>query len=172
MTGQEQAPVEQSDADVAAERLKERIYATITMVAVTMGLAGSEHLDALGAAATVAVTALGLWAATIVADQQAHRVVHLRPPSAGELRRLLFVSSPLLVSAVAPLTLIVLSAVGLLALRTALLIAAGIGVGSLFAWSFTGGRRMGAGPVGALLAGTVDMSIGVAVALVKYIAGH
>lgn len=163
---------EPADASAAALRLKERIYATITMVAVTVGLSVGAESSIPAAASAVAVTALGLWLATVVADQQAHRVVHLRDPSSTEIRRLLFVSSPLLVSALPALAMITLSAFGVVALRTALLIAAGVGVGSLFMWSYLGGRRMGNGPAGAAIAGTVDMTIGVAVALVKYVAGH
>ncbi|CAM5614092.1 hypothetical protein [Streptomyces avidinii] len=41
------------DPRFATARLKERLYATITMVAVVIGLAGSEHIGAAGAAATV-----------------------------------------------------------------------------------------------------------------------
>lgn len=163
---------EPADPSVAALRLKERIYATITMVAVTVGLSVSAESSIPGAASTVVVTALGLWLATVVADQQAHRVVHLRDPSSTEIRRLLFVSSPLLVSALPALAMITLSGFGAVRLRTALLIAAGVGVGSLFMWSFLGGRRMGNGRAGAAIAGTVDMTIGVVVALVKYVAGH
>ncbi|WP_324605746.1 hypothetical protein [Streptomyces sp. NRRL B-24484] len=99
--------------DALTEQLKERIYATITMVAVVVGLSAVESLTTWKAALAVCATAVGLWLATLVADEQAHRIVHRRLASGRDLRRMLFVSSPLLLSAVGPLPLIGASAVGL-----------------------------------------------------------
>ncbi|KOV17518.1 MULTISPECIES: hypothetical protein [unclassified Streptomyces] len=164
-----------SPADVAAAaaaRLKERLYATITMISVVIGLAVSEHADAAGTAATVLTTAVGLWLATLVADQQAHRVVHGRLATGAELRHMLWVGSPLLLSAVAPLILIASSALGVMELRTALYASAGVSVASLFGWGWYGGVRMGSGAAVAVLAGALDAAIGLAVALVKAAAGH
>ncbi|MFD9101348.1 hypothetical protein ACIRSJ_02055 [Streptomyces virginiae] len=164
-----------SPADVAAAaaaRLKERLYATITMISVVIGLAVSEHADAAGTAATVLTAAVGLWLATLVADQQAHRVVHGRLATGAELRHMLWVGSPLLLSAVAPLILIASSALGVMELRTALYASAGVSVASLFGWGWYGGVRMGSGAAVAVLAGALDAAIGLAVALVKAAAGH
>ncbi|MEU9378352.1 hypothetical protein AB0D94_31950 [Streptomyces sp. NPDC048255] len=164
------APVQ--DPQTAAARLKERLYATITMISVVIGLAVSEHADAAGTSATVLTAAVGLWLATLVADQQAHRVVHGRLATGGELRHMLWVSSPLLLSAVGPLILIGSAALGVMDLRTALYAAAGVSVASLFGWGWYGGVRMGGGAAVALLAGALDAAIGLAVALVKATAGH
>ncbi|MEV3973053.1 hypothetical protein AB0K68_33795 [Streptomyces sp. NPDC050698] len=158
-------------AGVLADRLKERIYATITMIAVVVGLSLG-HVGALGAVATVLTTALGLWLAAFVADQQAHRTVHRHLASGRELRRMLYVSSPLLSCAVGPAVLIGLAALDVLSLDTALLTAAGVGVVSLFLWGCVSGLRMGGGVLTAVAAGLVDAAIGVAVALVKAAAGH
>ncbi|MDT0448111.1 hypothetical protein [Streptomyces hesseae] len=158
-------------AVLVASRLKERIYATITMIAVVVGLANSGHAGPRGAAVTVGVTAVGLWLASVVADGQAHRVVHGRGGGGRQVRETLFVSSPLLLSAVGPLILIALSALGAMELRTALLTAAGVSVWVLFAWGWYGGLRMGANMAVALLAGVADAAIGTVVALVKA-AGH
>ncbi|MGW6687038.1 hypothetical protein [Streptomyces sp. NPDC054961] len=159
-------------AETAAAQLKERLYATITMISVVIGLAGSSHVEAVGAAATVATASAGLWLAALVADQQAHRVVHGAFARGRELRTMLFVSSPLLVSAVGPLVLIGASALGVMGLEPALLTAAGVNVATLFAWGCYGGIRMGGGAAFALLAGAIDAAIGTAVALVKAAAGH
>ncbi|WP_411104093.1 hypothetical protein [Streptomyces sp. cmx-4-9] len=156
----------------AVARLKERLYATITMISVVVGLGVSAHADPAGAAATVLTAAVGLWLATLVADQQAHRVVHGRLASGRELRHMLWVSSPLLLSAVGPLILIGSAALGAMGLQTALYAAAGVSVASLFGWGWYGGVRMGSGAPVALLAGALDAAIGLAVALVKAAAGH
>ncbi|MEU9715006.1 hypothetical protein [Streptomyces sp. NPDC047976] len=160
------------DPRFAAARLKERIYATITIISVVIGLRASAHVDAAGAAATLLTTAVGLWLAAVVADQQAHRVVHGRLATGHELRGILSVSSPLLLSAVGPLVLVASAALGVMRVDTALLAAAVVSVTGLFVWGCYGGVRMGGGILAALLAGALDAAIGLAVALVKAFAGH
>ncbi|MFE9839108.1 hypothetical protein ACFYP4_28820 [Streptomyces sp. NPDC005551] len=160
-----------AEAGVLVDRLKERIYATITMIAVVVGLSFGD-VSAPGAVATVLTTAVGLWLAALVADQQAHRTVHRHPATARELRRMLYVSSPLLSCAVGPAVLIGLAALDVLSLDAALFAAAGVGVLSLFLWGCAGGLRMGGDAVPAVVAGLADAAIGVAVALVKAAAGH
>jgi hypothetical protein len=160
-----------TEAGVLADRLKERIYATITMIAVAVGLSFGE-VGSLGAVATVVTTAVGLWLAAFVADQQAHRTVHRRLATGHELRRMLYVSSPLLSCAVGPAVLIAAAGLDILSLHAALLAAAGVGVVSLFLWGCLGGLRMGGGALAAVVAGLADAAIGVAVALVKVAAGH
>ncbi len=172
MTEHEAGGVGGAGAQTAAAHLKERLYATITMISVVIGLAASEHADALGAAATVLTASVGLWLAALVADQQAHRVMHGALARGRELRAMLFVSSPLLLSAVGPLVLIGVSAMGAMSLGTALLVAAGVNIATLFAWGCYGGIRMGGGAAFALLAGAIDAAIGTAVAVVKTAAGH
>ncbi|WP_406109425.1 hypothetical protein OG698_41935 [Streptomyces sp. NBC_01003] len=154
------------------ERLKERIYAAITMLAVVVGLAQSPHAEHWTAAAYVTGTAVGLWLATLVADVQAHRVVHKRFPGRAEVRHMLYVSSPLLSSAAGPLAMDALSAAGALDLDTALWIAAGAGIAGIAAWGFEGGRRMGGGLLASSLAAALDAVIGAGVVGVKLLAGH
>ncbi|MFE4453517.1 hypothetical protein [Streptomyces sp. NPDC056796] len=164
-------PSAEETAGTLADRLKERIYATITMIAVVVGLSLSDA-GTVGALATVLTTALGLWLAALVADQQAHRTVHRHLATGHDLRRMLYVSSPLLSCAAGPAVMIALAALDVLSLPAALMTAAGVGIASLFAWGCAGGLRMGGGVLLAVLAGLVDAVIGVAVALVKAAAGH
>ncbi|MEU5147833.1 hypothetical protein AB0G42_11620 [Streptomyces yangpuensis] len=159
-------------AAAAAARLKERLYATITMISVVIGLVASEHATAAGAAATVLTAAVGLWLAALVSDQVAHRVVHGRLATGAELGHMLWIGSPLLLSAIGPLILIASSALGVMDLRTALFASAGVSVAGLFGWGWYGSVRMGSGVAVALLAGALDAAIGLAVALVKAAAGH
>ncbi|MEU8523503.1 hypothetical protein [Streptomyces sp. NBC_01216] len=76
------------------------------MISVVVGLSAARHAEPAGAAATVLTAAVGLWLASLAADQQAHRVVHGRLATGAELRRMLWVSGPLLLSAVGPLLLV------------------------------------------------------------------
>ncbi|MFE7563691.1 hypothetical protein [Kitasatospora sp. NPDC057500] len=157
---------------VAAERLKERVYATLTVMAVALGLAQAEHQSGASAAVAVAASALGLWLATVVADQQAHRVVFKASARGAELRRLFYVSSPLLAAAVGPLLLIGLSALGAMELTTALYGSAWLSAASLFVWGCVAGLRMGGGWSAAVVAGLLDLAVGLVVVLVKLVAGH
>ncbi|MEY9872043.1 hypothetical protein ABH931_001517 [Streptacidiphilus sp. MAP12-33] len=157
---------------VLSERLKERVYATLTVMAVALGLAQSGHGSRATAALALLATAVGLWLATLVADQQAHRVVYGTVARGAELRRLLYVSSPLLASAAGPLLLIGLSALGAMELRTALYTATWLSAASLFVWGCAAGLRMGAGKVAAVVVGLLDLAVGSLVVLVKLAAGH
>ncbi|MFI6435933.1 hypothetical protein [Streptomyces sp. NPDC050759] len=158
--------------EALGERLKERIYAVITMLAVLVGLAQNVHTRPSTAALYVTGTAVGLWLATLVADMQAQRVVHQRLADRRRVRHLLFVSSPLLSCAAGPLLLIALSAAGGFDLSTALWIAVGVDVASMAVWGFEGGRRMGGGVLPSFLAGLMDAAIGSGVVMVKVITGH
>ncbi|WP_327350604.1 hypothetical protein [Streptomyces sp. NBC_01304] len=158
--------------DALGERLKERIYAAITMLAVSVGLAQNAETRHGTAALYVSGTALGLWLATLVADAQAHRAVQQRLPNRREVRQLLFVSSPLLSCAAGPLLMVALSAWGALDLTTALWIAVGVDVAALAAWGFAGGRRMGGGVLLSCVAGLLDAAIGLGVVMVKVVTGH
>ncbi|MER5726890.1 hypothetical protein ABT084_00815 [Streptomyces sp. NPDC002138] len=164
--------VEHGRSEVLGERLKERIYASLTLLAVLVGLAQGGHPTHRGAAVSVVVTALGLWLATLVADVQAHPVAHGRRPTVREVRRALFTSSPLLTCAVGPVLLIGLSAAGVMELTTALWISVGSEVVALALWGFVGGRRVGAGPVRALVTAALNTAIGLGVVAVKLLAGH
>lgn len=157
---------------VLAQRLKERLYANLTVLAVTLGLALSGTAGAGAAALTVVGTAVGLWLATIAAEVQAHRVAYGAVTRGGELLRLLYVSSPLLTAAVGPLVLIGLAALGVLPLTTALYVAVGVDALSLFAWGVFSGVRMRGGAVVALLSGLANLAIGALVIGVKLLAGH
>jgi hypothetical protein len=157
---------------VWGERLKERIYASLSLLAVLVGLAQGGHVTHTGAVVSVAVTAVGLWTATLVADLQAHPVTHGRRPGRRDLRHTLFTSSPLLSVAVGPLALIALSAAGALDLDTALWVSVGSEVASLAALGFVGGRRIGSGPLRALMTAVLNTVIGSGVVAVKLLAGH
>ncbi len=159
---------------VAAQRLRERVYATITMVAVVVGLAeeGGPRLSHNDAAWTVGGTAVALWLAVLVADEQAHRMVFRRAAQGANLRRMLYTSSPLLLSAVGPLLFTGVSALGAMKLHVALLTAVGIDVAELFVWGVVGGVRLGAGLLPSLAAGVADLAVGLGVVAVKVWTAH
>ncbi|MFF4766301.1 hypothetical protein ACFY1V_07250 [Streptomyces sp. NPDC001255] len=161
-----------SSPQVRGERVKERIYASLTLLAVLVGYGQSEHPSHEGVAVAVAATALGLWLATLVADLQAHPVAHARRAGSHAVRHALYTSSPLLTSAAGPLILTALSALGVMELDTALWISVGSEVAGLALWGYAGGRRSGRGVPRAVLSAALNAVIGVFVAGVKVLAGH
>ncbi|MYS22204.1 hypothetical protein GTW78_18920 [Streptomyces sp. SID4948] len=155
--------------EVDAGWVRERIYATLTMLAVVVALA-AEHVTALEAAVSVLATAVGVWLTGLVAEEQAYRAAHGRLAGKDELRRMLHVTSPLLNSAVGPLVMVGVSAVGLLALSTALYVSAGVDALSLFGWSYYSGMRMGAGIAASSVAGLINIGVGAGIIVVKLLA--
>jgi hypothetical protein len=149
-------------------RIRESLYATITMIAVVVGLAedapGVSHADA---AWSVCGTAIGLWLAIVVAEQQAHQVVHRHIARGAELRRILYTSSPLLLSAVGPMLFIGVSALGVMRLQTGLLTAICVDLGELFVWGVVSGLRMGGKVLAGLVTGVADVVIGLGIVAVK-----
>jgi hypothetical protein len=157
---------------VLAERLKERIYAGLSVLAVTLGLALSGTPTAGPSAVAIAGTAVGLWLATIIAELLSHRVTYGVAARGRDLWRMFYVSAPLLTAAVGPLILIGVAALGLLPLVTALYIAVAVDTVSLFVWGLVSGLRMKAGVGVALLSGMANLAIGGLVIVVKLAAGH
>lgn len=167
------APVDHSpDITRIAGRHKEQIYAQLTIIAVVLGLALSGSATHFSAALSVAGTSLGLWLATLAAEAQAHRTAHGRMMNMGELRHLLFVTSPLMTAGVGPLVLTGLSALGVLSLSAALYISAAVDAAEMFVWGCVSGRRMGAGTGLAVFSGLVNLLIGGIVIAIKLAAGH
>ena len=160
------------DAQTEIVRLRERIYATITMIAVVVALAEDNDIKCPDAVWTTLGTALGVWLATLVADQQAYRVVHHRAARGDALRVMLYTSAPLLLSAAGPLAFTAIAALGWLHLPVALLISVGVDLAGLFAWGLLGGLRLGGGPIPAVLAGAADLVVGIVIVGVKVAAGH
>jgi hypothetical protein len=155
-----------------AERLKERIYAELTIIAVTLGLALSGSATHLAVTLSVIGTCLGLWLATLAAEVQAHRIAHGRMMNGAELRHLLFVTSPLMTAGVGPLILVSLSALQVLALTPALYLSVAVDSAAMFVWGCVSGRRMGGGAWAAVASGLVNLLIGGIVIAVKLTAGH
>jgi hypothetical protein len=164
--------VTHTDLTRIAERLKERIYAQLTIIAVMLGLALSGSATHLSVVLSVIGTSLGLWLATLAAELQAHRIAYGRMTNTAQLRHLLFATSPLMTAAVGPLILVGLSALGSLSLDAALYLSVAVDTAAMFVWGCVSGRRMGAGAWASVLSGLINLLIGGIVIGVKLAAGH
>jgi hypothetical protein len=155
-----------------AELLKERIYATLALLAVLLTI-DTTHASAGQAAVIVAGTALSLWAASIVASRMSYRIIMQQDhPGEEPFKREFVRHSPLLAAAVFPLFTIFLSFIGLISLLVAV-DAAIIGLLLLIlGWSLLSARAMRAGALSTLLITAAYLAIGLGVVVLKTLVTH
>lgn len=111
----------EGDERSIAQYLKERIYATITGLAIVLVIStNAEHHDARGALFSLVIGVLGITAAGYLADVIAHIAVHAKLPTAGEQRVLLRIALGGLSTVVTPVILLVLAWTGAMELDTSL----------------------------------------------------
>jgi hypothetical protein len=156
-----------------AENMKERVYATITLIAVVTSLwQTADHQTAGGAIAGIGGTVAALWAATVIAARVSHRAVHRKSMSEVSLAKLLFTSSGLLVPAFLPVVLVLVSRTGVVSLKGALLASMIALLLSLFTLSFMGVRRIYTSPWRAFSISLIETSVGIGVVLLKLVVGE
>lgn len=107
--------------ELHAEFIRERIYGAVTLMAVSAGLLFVYDDITVGHAFSVITsTALGLWAASLFAFFMSHRLVHDTPMNRKEAWRGIIAHRGILVSATAPILLLLVAATGLIEVQTAL----------------------------------------------------
>lgn len=156
-----------------AENMKERVYATITLIAVVTSLwQTADHQTVGGSIAGISGTVAALWAATVIAARVSHRAVHRKSMSQISLAKLLFTSSGLLVPALLPIILVSISGTGVFTLKNALLASMITLLLSLFTLSFMGVRQIYTSKPRALLISILETSVGIGVVLLKLVVGE
>lgn len=156
-----------------AENMKERVYATITLLAVIATLwQTSDHHSAKGSIAGVVGTVVGLWLATLIAGRVSHRAVYQKSMRHHELAKLLFTSSGLLVPAFLPTILILLSGFNVLSLKDALFGGMVMLLLSLFTLSFMAGRKIYTSRARIILISALETLVGVGVIALKILVGE
>jgi hypothetical protein len=109
------------NAEVYAEYLRERIYGSITLAGINLGLLlGVNHISVNHAFTTVITTSLGLWSASLFAEIVSYRVMHEKPMARGEIIHHVIVHRGILVAALPTIVLLTFSALELISLRAAL----------------------------------------------------
>lgn len=156
-----------------AENMKERVYATITLLAVIAAHWQHEVTHSvLSTVISILGTVTALWLATLIAMRMSHRAVHGKAVELHEYRRLVFTSSGLLAPAVGPTLIILGSLSGLYTLKNALVASIVVLLLSLFLLSFTAGRRIYDSTWRLLIVSTLEMSVGIGVIALKIIIGE
>lgn len=156
-----------------AENMKERIYATITLLAVMSALwQAADHHTVLGVIASIGGTAVALWLATLISARVSYRAVYGESMGRKKLARLLFTSSGLYIPVIIPTLFILVSSTGMLSLRNALLGGIVALLLSLFTLSFVAGRRIYTSMMRVILISILEMLLGVGVIALKLAVGQ
>lgn len=156
-----------------AENMKERIYATITLLAVITALwQSADHHSAWGIIVSIVGTSIALWLATVISARISFRAVHGKSHGRSDMFKLMFTSSGLFLPAIAPTLLVLLSSTGLFELRGALFASIIVLLLSLFTLSFTASRRIYPTKSRAFLISVLEMSVGIGVVLLKLATGE
>ncbi|RYF27445.1 MAG: hypothetical protein EOO17_06155 [Chloroflexi bacterium] len=156
-----------------AENMKERIYATITLLAVIAAhWQTASHHSIRGTVLAIAGAVIALWVATLISARMSYRAVHGKSVGSGEYRRVMFTSAGLLAPAITPIALVLISSTGLYSLATALLISMVVLLLSLFLFSFSAGLKIYTNKWRLLAVSLLEMSVGIGVIVLKLAIGE
>lgn len=160
--------------EVVAENMKERVYSTITLLAVLAVMwQNADHHSTLGTIAVIFGSVVALWLATLISIRMSYRAVHGKAISLISYRKALFSASGLLAPAITPIIIIALSGLtDWYGLKEALLAAIAVSLLSLFVLSFTAGRKIYDNFWRLLAVSLLEMSVGVGVILLKLAVGE
>ena len=155
-----------------AELLKERIYATLALLAVLISI-DTKHYDPLHAVYIICGTIISLWAASIVATQMSRRLIfpgQLDPvqETHHQLRR----HAPMLASLAFPLLMIALAAIHLISLEVAINISIISALVLLAGWSIGSARSLSTKKLPIFVLVAIELGIGLAIVALKVIIGH
>ena len=150
-----------------AENMRERIYATITLLAVIAAHWQTvTHHSVRGTVLAIAGAVIALWMATLISARMSYRAVHGKIVESTEYRRIMFTSAGLLAPAVTPIILVLLAVTGLYSLATALLLL------SLFLFSFSAGLKIYTSKWRLLAVSLLEMAVGIGVIVLKLLVGE
>lgn len=155
-----------------ADLLKERIYATLALLAVLISI-DTNHSSPLHAAYIISGTIASLWAASIVAAQMSRRVIfqseldHSQETD-HQMRR----HAPMLASLIFPLLMIGLAAVTLITLELAVNVSIISALLLLAGWSIGSARSLSVKKFPTFILVVFELAIGLGIVGLKLLVGH
>lgn len=158
--------------EYAAELLKERIYATLALLAVLISI-DTQHYSPLKALYLIFGTIISLWAASIVATQMSRRVIFrgeldTRADSQHQIRK----HAPMLASLVFPTLMIGLAIIHVVPLAFAINVSIASGLILLVLWSILSAKSLHAGKMPIFLLILIELAIGLGIVGLKVVIGH
>lgn len=158
--------------EYVAELLKERIYATLALLAVLASIDVS-HSTPLKAALLTTGTIVSLWAASIVATKMSRRVIYQDDPNGRiDHHHLARKHAPMLAVLIFPLLLIGIAALNIIPLSLAINISLASSLLLLVGWSFLSARSIKMVRLPLILMMLIELGIGLAVVGLKVAVGH
>lgn len=155
------------------EFLKERIYATITLLALLATLwQSAQHVTAKGAIFSVVGTVIGLWLAVGIAARMSYKVAHGKNMNALEYIKISRTHSALLAPAFPVVMLILISLTDLFSLKTALFASMIALLLSFAGFSLLAGRRIHSNWMEIVITSGFEILLGIGIIGLKIIAGH
>lgn len=159
------------DPELQVEALKERIYATLAILAVLLTV-DAAYASTLHAAAIIGGTAISLWAASFISSRMAKRMVYGRSPEAEHTPRDSVKHAPLLATAAFPLLMVGAAGIGLFTLEQAITMSIGAILLTLVLWSLAAARSMHASKLASILLAAIVLLIGLGVVALKALVAH
>lgn len=160
--------------EAIAENMKERVYSTITLLAVLVTMwQHAEHQSHFGSIVGIISAVVAIWLATLIAARMSYRAVHGKPIDRKDYVKVFFTSSGLLAPALTPIAIIIISGVTTwYGLKTALMASMIVSLLSLFYLSFSAGRKIYENKWRLLVVSLLEMSVGIGLILLKLAVGE
>lgn len=158
------------DLELMADTLKERIYATLALLAVLISI-DAAHTTAWHVELLIGGTALSLWAASWIASQLARQMIFGRP-DAQHIEREKQRHAPLLLSAVLPMFIVALSTIHIMSLHLAVAISTYLLIATLALWALMSAYRMRVGRGRAIIFAALVTLIGLGIVALKAMLSH
>ena len=155
-----------------AELLKERIYATLALLAVLISVDTTQS-SSLHVVLIVCGTITSLWVASIVATQMSRRVIFQgQLDHVQEIHHQIRRHAPMLVSLIFPLIMLSLAMMKLISLEVAVNISILSGLLLLVGWSIGSARSLHAKKFPMFILVTIELAIGLGIVGLKALIGH
>ncbi len=148
------------------------VYGTIVVLSVVTAGANAFKHDPWHLAAIAAVTVIVFWIAHVYAHGLGESLDVGRRLATTELAAIARRESSILLAAVVPVAMIVLGALGAFAVSTALWLAVGAGVATLTVQGVRYARLERLSRAGAIATVTVNLALGLTIALLKALLAH
>ena len=159
--------------EAVAENMKERVYATITLLAVIAALwQTSAHHSVKGILLTIIGSVVALFFATLISSRMSYRAIHSKSIEPRQYQHVIFTTSGLLAPAIAPSLIVLGSLTGWYDIKAALMASMIVLLLSLFLLSFNAGRRIYDSTWRLLAVSALEMSVGLGVILLKLAVGE
>lgn len=153
--------------EVQAAFAKERIYGSVTILAINASMLFKSGLTAGDAIITVGSTIIGLWLASMFAEVLSYRIIHDKNMPRDNFIHELAVHRGLLLAAIPSIIMFSLAAFDLVAIKTALIADIILAVIAMTITIFRSGKTRSNSYITALISVAIQAAVAAAIIFVK-----